>query len=255
MSGTASTRPDWRGWRSDVLQRIDRPVIFGALACAAACMAFQSVVPRALGPEAIKLVAVAARTLSWLVAVAVSLVALAVAMVAVVRGVSPWLAYPAAAVAVALVTTATALALHPYAWIVITPTPRFPSILASNLALLLLLLGPPAVFYVHASSAANHQRLLRALDTERAAEAERLAQQRLQTELATVDHDLVLTAMRLALAVRTAEPARSDALLLAATTYLRAAQQRGSSEPERVAAALRELKEACASGSGEPAPA
>ena len=248
MTRPASLRPDWRGWRTDVLQRVNRPVVVAGLACAGAGMAFGLVHP---GSEEFEAATVIGRASLWLVVVAASVVALSIAMVAVVRGASPWRVYPLAAVVVALVATGTALALHPYAWIVVTPAPRFPSIVASNLGILFLLLCAPAVLYVHASSTAHHERLLRALDTERVADAERLAQQRLQTELATVDHDLVLRAMRLALAVRAREPARSDALLVAATTYLRAAQQRGSSEPEGVESALEHLEQACASVSGE----
>jgi hypothetical protein len=59
--------------------------------------------------------------------------------------------------------------------------------------------------------------------------------------------------MRLALTAPERAAGHAEALLDAATSYLRAAQQRGSSEPERVAAALRELKAACASASSQPA--
>lgn len=93
------------------------------------------------------------------------------------------------------------------------------------------------------SSATHDAKVLHVLEAERAAEAERLARQRLQTELATVDHELVLSAMRRALIAPAREAAQADGLLEAVTAYLRVAQQRGSSEPERVAAALRKLKE------------
>ena len=45
---------------------------------------------------------------------------------------------------------------------------------------------------------------------------------------------------------------KAEALLEAVTTYLRLAQQRGCSEPRRIAAALDELRQACASRVGEP---
>jgi hypothetical protein len=53
--------------------------------------------------------------------------------------------------------------------------------------------------------------------------------------------------------VRAREAAQAEALLEAVTAYLRLAQQRGSSEPGRIAAALAELRQACASRVGEPA--
>ncbi len=117
----------------------------------------------------------------------------------------------------------------------------------------LSLLCPSAVLYVYASSATHDDKVLRAVEAERAAEAERLARQRLQIELATVDHDLVLRAMRLALTAPAREAAQAEALLEAVTAYLRVAQQRGSSEPGRIAAALAELRQACASRGAEPA--
>jgi hypothetical protein len=80
-------------------------------------------------------------------------------------------------------------------------------------------LCPPAVLYVYASSAAHDAKVLRALEAERAAEAERLARQRLQTELATVDHDLVLRAMRLALTAARERGRASGSLLEAVTAY------------------------------------
>ena len=106
---------------------------------------------------------------------------------------------------------------------------------------------------MYASSATHDEKVLRAVEGERAAEAERLAQERLQIELATVNHDLVLRAMRLALSAPEREAAQAEALLEAVTAYLRVAQQRGSSEPARIAAALAELRQACASRDGEPA--
>ena len=116
-----------------------------------------------------------------------------------------------------------------------------------------MLLAPAAVFYVCASNAAHHARLLRSLDIERAAETERLVQQRLQTELATIDHDLVLTAMRLALLLLASGAAQAEELLGAVTAYLRVAQQRGAVDVQGVADALRELRQFCTT-SGATAP-
>jgi hypothetical protein len=105
--------------------------------------------------------------------------------------------------------------------------------------------------YVLASSATHDEKVLNALESERAAEAERLAQERLQSELAMVNHDLVLRAMQLALNAPERAVGQAEALLEAVTAYLRVAQQRGSSEPARIAAALAELRQACASRDGE----
>ena len=58
--------------------------------------------------------------------------------------------------------------------------------------------------------------------------------------------------MRLALSAPPREAAQAEPLLEAVTAYLRVAQQRDSSEPGRIAAALDELRQACAAG-GEPA--
>jgi hypothetical protein len=52
--------------------------------------------------------------------------------------------------------------------------------------------------------------------------------------------------------LRALDAAEAEALLEAVTAYLRLAQQRGSSEPGRISAALDELKQACASRVGEP---
>ena len=94
---------------------------------------------------------------------------------------------------------------------------------------------------------------MRSLDIERAAEAERLVQQRLQTELATIDHDLVLTGMRLALPLVPREAARAEELLGAVTAYLRIAHQRSAIDGRNVAAALNELRQLCMARSGAAA--
>ena len=125
-----------------------------------------------------------------------------------------------------------------------------PATVVAHLTTLSMLLAPAAVFYVCASNAAHHARLLRSLDIERAAETERLVQQRLQTELATIDHDLVLTGMRLALAPLLArEAGQAEELLGAVTAYLRVAHQRGAINAQAVTAALDELRRLCANRS------
>ena len=183
--------------------------------------------------------------------VLLTMAVLAVALVAVARGISVWVAYPAAGFAVVAIGSVLGVVIDANCGC----PPRQFARDGRGLERLyyLSILCPPAVLYVYASSATYDEKVLRALEAERAAEAERLAQQRLQTELATVDHDLVLRAMRLALTVRAREAAQAEALLEAVTAYLRLAQQRGSSEPGRIAAALAELRQACASRVGEPA--
>ena len=244
MSRSALARFDWRGWRADVVERLDRRSIGAALAWVAIFTALTL-----LGQSA---TFAALRTLLNFSTVMVTLAVLAVALVAVARGISPWVAYPAAGFAAFAIGSVLGLVIDPFHWRAITPTPQLHTMIVAH-SYFLVFLSPFAVLYVYASRAGHDAKILRAVEAKRVAEAERLARQRLQTELATVDHDLVLRAMRLALTAHSSEGAQPEALLEAVTAYLRAAQQRGSSEPERVAAALRELKEACASDSGEPA--
>ena len=103
------------------------------------------------------------------------------------------------------------------------------------------------------SNAAHQARLLRSLDIEGAAETERLVQQRLQTELATIDHELVLTGMRLALPLLAREAAQAEELLARVTAYLRVAHQRGAIDARGVAAALDDLRQLCMDRSGQTA--
>jgi hypothetical protein len=154
--------------------------------------------------------------------------------------------------ATAVIVSVLAVAIDPYRFLAVTPTPPLQAVVVRYLYFLSLL-APFAWMYAYASSAAHHRKVLRAVEAERAAEAERLAQQRLQTELATVDHDLVLRAMRLALDAPARDATDAQPLLEAVTEYLRAAQQRGSSEPGRVAASLAELRQACARRGAQPA--
>ena len=196
-------RADWRGWRSDVARRIDRTTIVGAFGLAVFSVALMHFEHANVDPAV-----VAARSLYWLSTVTVTVLALAVSMVAVARGARPWMAYALAAVVIVTAAAAADLALAPYAWKVGTANRHIPATVVAHLTILSMLLAPAAVFYVCASNAAHHARLLRSLDIERAAEAERLVQQRLQTELATIDHDLVLKGMRLALPCWHAKPRR-----------------------------------------------
>ena len=217
-------RVDWRGWRSDVARRLDRAVIvgaFGLTAFSVALMHFEH--------ANVDTAVVAARSLYWLTTVSVTVLALAASMVAVARGARGWIAYALAGVVIVTAAAAADLAFVPYAWKVGTANRHFPATVVAHLTIMSMLLAPAAIFYVCASNAAHHARLLRSLDIERAAVTERLVQQRLQTELATIDHDLVLTAMRLVLPLLASGAAQAQELLGAVTAYLRVAQQRGVS--------------------------
>jgi len=233
-------RADWRGWRSDVARRLDRPVIVGAFGLAVFSVALMHFEHANVDPAVL-----AARSLYWLAVVTVTVLALAASMVAVARGARPWMAYALAGVVIAAAAAAADLAFAPYAWKVGAENRQIPATVVAHLTILSMLLAPAAVFYVCASNAAHEARLLRSLDIERAAEAERLVQQRLQTELATIDHDQVLTGMRLALPLMAREPVHAEELLGAVTAYLRAAHQRGAIDGRGVTAALDELRQLC----------
>lgn len=237
---------DWRAWRADVAARLDRRWIGAALAYAAVLTTF-ILMGDNTGHE---LAAFIFYTLFGFSTVMLTLAVLAVALVAVARGVSVWGAYTAAGGAIAAIGTVLGIVIETQCG---CPPRPLPLMIAGHLWALSHLL-PPAVLYVYASSATRDEELLRFLEAERAAEAARLAQQRLHTELATVDHDLVLSALRLALTMRAHDAPRAQALLEAVAGYLRLAQQRGSSEPGRIAAALADLRRACASGGGVSAP-
>jgi hypothetical protein len=235
------SRVDWRGWRSDVARRLDRAAIVGASAFTLFCVALMFVhFDRAKLDPAV----VAACSLYWLIIVAVTVLALAASMVAVARGARAWVAYMLACVVIVAGAAAADLAFDPYAWKVGTASRHFPATVVAHLTILSMLLAPAAIFYVCASNAAHHARLLRSLDIERAAETERLVQQRLQTELATIDHDLVLTAMRLALPLMASKAAQEEELLGEMTAYLRVAHQRGPPSA-RVSQPRRELRQLC----------
>jgi hypothetical protein len=243
------SRADWQGWRSDIARRVDRGVIVGAVGLTVFSVALMHFEHANVDPAV-----VAARVLYWLTTVTVTVLVLAASMVAVARGASAWMAYALAGVAIVTAAAAADLAFAPYAWKVGTASRHVPATVVAHLTIMSMLLAPAAVFYVCASNAAHHARLLRSLDIERAAEAERLVQQRLQTELATIDHDLVLTGMRLALPLLARQAAQAEALLGAVTAYLRVAHQRGAIDARGVAAALDELRQLCTDRSGATAP-
>ncbi len=216
-------------------------MIVGAFGLAVFCVALMHFEHAEVGG------AVVVRLLYWLITVAMTVLALASSMVAVARGARPWMAYTLAAVVIVTAAAASDLALAPYAWKVGTANRNFAATLAAHLTVLSMLLVPAAVLYVCASNAAHHAlRLLRSLDIERAAETERLVQQRLQTELATIDHDLVLTGMQLSLPLLAREAAQAEELLAAVTAYLRIAHQRGAVDGRGVTGALDELRQLCA---------
>jgi hypothetical protein len=245
MSSAAPARFDGPGWRADVVERLDRRSLGGVAVWVAVSMVLQLLGPNNAGGVALHALFIVSMLM-------LTLAVLAVALVAVARGVSAWVAYPAAALATIVILSVLGVAIDPYRFLASTPPPPLQTVIVRYWYFLALMF-PFAALYAYASSAGHGDKVLRAVEAERAAEAERLAQHRLQTELATVDHDVVLGAMRLALTAPQHAAGRAEALLEAVTSYLRAAQQRGASEPERVASALKELKEACASVSGEPA--
>jgi hypothetical protein len=241
-------RVDWRGWRSEVARRIDRTVIVGAFGLAAFCVALMH-----FEHANVSAAVVAVRSLYWLITVSVTVLALAASMVAVARGTSAWIAYALAGAVIVTAAGAADLALAPYAWKVDSANRHIAATVAAHLTVLSMLLAPAAIFYICASNASYHARLLQSLDIERAAETERLVQQRLQTELATIDHDLVLTGMRLALPLLAREATRADELLGSVTAYLRAAHQRGPIDARGVTAARDELRQFCIDHSQQPA--
>ena len=99
---------------------------------------------------------------------------MAVALVAVARGVSAWVAYPAAALGSAVIVSVLGVAIDPYRFLAATPSPPLQAVIVRYLYFLSLL-GPFAVA-VCAMRAARPTttRSLRAVEAERAAEAERL---------------------------------------------------------------------------------
>ena len=143
------------------------------------------------------------------------------------------------------------VAFDPYRLPAATPSPPLQAVIVRHLYFLALLWPVCRPVCLCEQRDPRREGLAR-VEAERAAEEERLAQQRLQIELATVDHELVLRAMRLALSAPPHEAAQAETLLEAVTEYLRVAQQRDSSEPVGHGA-LDELRQACARRGAEPA--
>ncbi|HKX44981.1 MAG TPA: hypothetical protein VJO99_27735 [Burkholderiaceae bacterium] len=220
-------------------------MIVAALAYAAFWTAWSSLEIMFPWGNQLTIASIVARALLSLMTTMETVLSFAVATVAVARGASGWLAYPLALAAAATLGTATSMALAPYPFPYLTRTAGVSRFVLMNLAFVLPGLLPVAQLYVFASNARHRARLLHAAESERAAEAERLAQQRLQAELASIDHALVLAALRHALGWRPSRPERADALLALVAEYLRAAQQRGGSDPQRIAKSLAELRRAC----------
>jgi hypothetical protein len=233
-------RFDWRGWRSAIAERIDRRTIIAALAFAAFIIAFASLTLPGKALDAQRFIRNVAMVFTELT---VMLLAMTVAMVAVARGTSRWLAYAIAGSIAALTFAAAGLVLDPLNFLFKMNSPRW---VALSYTLGLIMWAVPAVVYVIQSNAVQNANALRRLETERTAEAERLAHQRLQAQLATIDHDLVVTALRLA----RASPKRAESLLAALSAYLRAAQQRESTDATAVATTLAELRAMCTSLAG-----
>jgi hypothetical protein len=136
-----SARPpwvDWRGWRSDIVRRLDRGAILGAFGLALfslALMHFEHVkVDAAL---------LAARSLYWLTIATLTLLTLAASMVAVARGARPWVAYALAGVVIVTVAAAADLAFAPYAWKVGTAGRHIPATVIAHLTILSMLLARP----------------------------------------------------------------------------------------------------------------
>ena len=98
MSSAASARFDGPGWRADVVERLDRRSIGGVAAWLAVSMGLQLVGPNDAG-------GVALHALFMVSMLMLTLAVLAVALVAVARGVSVWVAYPAAALATAVIVS------------------------------------------------------------------------------------------------------------------------------------------------------
>jgi uncharacterized protein YqgC (DUF456 family) len=116
--------------------------------------------------------------------VMVTLAVLAVALVAVARGISVWVAYPAAGVRVAAIGSVLGVVIDPFAGCH-TPTPRCSDDRGDLYSLSLLC---PLLSVCVCEQRRTRRKVLRAVEAERATEAERLAQQRLQTSLRTIDH-------------------------------------------------------------------
>lgn len=228
-------RFDWHAWRSAIAERLDRRTITAALAY----VAFLATLGSLTAYRAMSVREVLFTFTVNFILVTMTLLVLAVAMVASHRGVSPWIAYPLAAFIAVPTGFAAYYVFDPYGFLPRMANPQWAPFVFLGW---LLPVAGAAVGYVYQSNAAQSATALRRLATERAAEAERLANERLRGMHATIDHDLVLSAMRLA----RASPTDTETVLAAVSTYLRTAQQRESSDAASVTAALDELRRLCA---------
>jgi hypothetical protein len=247
----ASDRFDARRWRREIAERIDRRSLIGAVLFALAIMAW-GFFNFLLMPFTMALAS--ALTLWYVTSTMAVLLLFAAASVAVTHGCPAWLAYPSAlviAVAGNYVLGLTLLSLL---------APSSPKdILLGHTIFSVVLFTVAATLYVPASEAARHARLLRAAEAERTEEAGRLMEERLNAQLASIDHDLVIASMRGALELQ--DPEQRNALLECVSEYLRACQLRGGADADAIASTLAELRRACAaaatvagaSGGGEPA--
>ncbi len=239
MSSESTAVRGAQRWRADVAERIDRASVIVAFAYVAFCVALSYV-----ELSWFDVVQLGTRALFYVAVVLATLLAMAVAMVAVARGTSPWAAYPLAAAAVAVVGLAAAVALDPIRWIgeIASPGMRIVAYLSSLSAQLVA----PAILFVQHGNATQRVVALRRLEAERAGQADRVAQERLLAERSTIDHDLVVAAMRFALEAPDHESARAERVLETVAHYLRVAQQRNASDRQAVVVALHALRQICA---------
>ncbi|MBV9889907.1 MAG: hypothetical protein JO090_03360, partial [Rhizobacter sp.] len=219
--------------------RIDRASVVVAFAYAALCVALSCV-----DLSWFDVVQLGTRALFYVAVVLATLLAMAVAMAAVARGSSPWVAYPMAAASVAVVGLAAAHALDPIRWIGEIANPAMRSV--AYLSSLSAQLVAPAILFVQHANATLRVVALRRLEAERASQADRVAQERLLAERSTIDHDLVVAAMRFALELPEPESARAELALETVAHYLRVAQQRNASDRQAVVVALHALRQICA---------
>ena len=228
----------WQRWRRAVAERIDRRSLVGALVFGL-LLAFQTNWVPAHGAGF-----AVATTMLWGSSPVIALLLWAPAAVSVDRGAPGWLAYPLALLLGSAAHTLMAWAV--FSWL----APHYVSngLLHLQPQAFLFMISPAVPLYLYANSAARLAKVLKTAETERATETARLAQEQLQMQLASIDHDLVIAAMQQSLSVREAEPERAESLLMSVTEYLRAAQQREGTDAQRIADTLAELRQACGMG-------
>jgi hypothetical protein len=112
MSRSALAPFDWPGWRADVVERLDRRSIIAGLAFAVVWSALNFVGHRYDWGDTV--VRIATLTLFMFSTVMVTMAVLAVALVAVTRGNSVWLAYSVAGLAVVALRLVIGLVIDPF---------------------------------------------------------------------------------------------------------------------------------------------